>query len=232
MIFPKGVNCRTKILQDTETNPLSDAIRRTTFIQCCFGYMMHSENLIGNPHTSHCHVKSHIADWQLFSLLSWGKKGMVRCGPFVGYYHQIKCRLLKKRFDYNDFKGHSGVGVNSTINDIPFLVWENMLTVKNSCSMMIICVSVLSVCVFAVMLHGLPISKVKRESSPSKELSPCRKLQADMCLYSYRYKNQCFKTSAWYIRHNRIMFETVNTETWHFLLVSSPQCLWHQASWA
>ncbi|KAM8722658.1 ETS translocation variant 5-like [Acanthopagrus schlegelii] len=37
----------------------------------------------------------------------------------------------------------------------------------------------------SLMLHGLPISKVKRESSPSKELSPCRKLQADMCLYSY-----------------------------------------------
>ena len=85
--------------------------------------------------------------------------------------------------------------------------------------MMIICVSV---CVFAVMLHGLPISKVKRESSPTKELSPCRKLQADMCLYSYRYKNQCVQISARCIRRNKITLETVNTETRHFLLVSSP----------
>ena len=54
-----------------------------------------------------------------------------------------------------------------------------------------------SVCVFAVMLHGLPISKVKRESSPSKELSPCRKLQADMCLYSYRYKKKKKKKITW-----------------------------------
>ena len=91
--------------------------------------------------------------------------------------------------------------------------------VENSGSMMIICVSV---CVFAVMLHGLPISKVKRESSPTKELSPCRKLQADMCLYSYRYKNQCVQISARCIRRNKITLETVNTETRHFLLVSSP----------
>lgn len=36
-----------------------------------------------------------------------------------------------------------------------------------------------------LVLHGLPASKVKRESSPSKELTPCRTPQADMCLYSY-----------------------------------------------
>ncbi|XP_047433178.1 ETS translocation variant 5-like isoform X2 [Mugil cephalus] len=35
------------------------------------------------------------------------------------------------------------------------------------------------------MFHGLPVSKVKREPSPSKDLSPCRTPQADMCLYSY-----------------------------------------------
>ncbi|KAM9334355.1 ETS translocation variant 5-like [Symphorus nematophorus] len=36
-----------------------------------------------------------------------------------------------------------------------------------------------------LMLHGLPVSKVKREHSPSKDLSPCRTPHADMCLYSY-----------------------------------------------
>ncbi|XP_061571695.1 ETS translocation variant 5-like isoform X2 [Cololabis saira] len=36
-----------------------------------------------------------------------------------------------------------------------------------------------------LMFHGLPVSKVKREPSPSKDLSPCRTPQADMCLYSY-----------------------------------------------
>ncbi|TKS66442.1 ETS translocation variant 5 [Collichthys lucidus] len=36
-----------------------------------------------------------------------------------------------------------------------------------------------------LMLHGLPVSKVKREPSPTKDLSPCRRPHADMCLYSY-----------------------------------------------
>ncbi|KAM7375042.1 hypothetical protein PAMA_014229 [Pampus argenteus] len=36
-----------------------------------------------------------------------------------------------------------------------------------------------------LMFHGLPVSKVKREHSPSKDLSPCRTPHADMCLYSY-----------------------------------------------
>ncbi|XP_069567900.1 ETS translocation variant 5-like isoform X2 [Brachyistius frenatus] len=36
-----------------------------------------------------------------------------------------------------------------------------------------------------LMFHGPPASKVKREPSPSKDLSPCRSPQADMCLYSY-----------------------------------------------
>lgn len=89
----------------TETNPLLDAIRRSSFSQCCFGYTMCSQNLVGNSQTSHC---------QLFSLLSWGG-GMVRCGPVVGCNRQIKCRLLKKRFDYNDFKGQSRFGVNSVL---------------------------------------------------------------------------------------------------------------------
>lgn len=44
------------------------------------------------------------------------------------------------------------------------------------------------VCVFAVMLHGPAFSKVKREPSPSTDLSPCRTPHADMCLYSYRYQ--------------------------------------------
>ncbi|XP_075951121.1 ETS translocation variant 5-like [Anarhichas minor] len=35
------------------------------------------------------------------------------------------------------------------------------------------------------MFHGPPVSKVKRESSPSKDPSPCRTSHADMCLYSY-----------------------------------------------
>ncbi|XP_030603501.1 ETS translocation variant 5-like isoform X2 [Archocentrus centrarchus] len=36
-----------------------------------------------------------------------------------------------------------------------------------------------------LMFHGLAASKVKREPSPSKDFSPCRTPQADMCLYSY-----------------------------------------------
>uniref|UniRef100_A0A8D0D0D1 ETS domain-containing protein n=1 Tax=Sander lucioperca TaxID=283035 RepID=A0A8D0D0D1_SANLU len=36
-----------------------------------------------------------------------------------------------------------------------------------------------------LMFHGLPVSKVKREPSPSKDASPCRTPHADMCLYSY-----------------------------------------------
>uniref|UniRef100_A0A3B5MUK0 ETS domain-containing protein n=1 Tax=Xiphophorus couchianus TaxID=32473 RepID=A0A3B5MUK0_9TELE len=36
-----------------------------------------------------------------------------------------------------------------------------------------------------LMLHGPPVSKVKREPSPSKDLSPCGIPQTDMCLYSY-----------------------------------------------
>ncbi|XP_035808833.2 ETS translocation variant 5-like isoform X1 [Amphiprion ocellaris] len=36
-----------------------------------------------------------------------------------------------------------------------------------------------------LMFHGPPASKVKRESSLSKDVSPCRTPQADMCLYSY-----------------------------------------------
>ncbi|XP_035770891.1 ETS translocation variant 5-like [Neolamprologus brichardi] len=36
-----------------------------------------------------------------------------------------------------------------------------------------------------LMLHGLAASKVKREPSSSKDFSPCRTPQADMCLYSY-----------------------------------------------
>ncbi|XP_045913925.1 ETS translocation variant 5-like isoform X1 [Micropterus dolomieu] len=36
-----------------------------------------------------------------------------------------------------------------------------------------------------LMFHGTPASKVKREPSPSEDLSPCRTPHADMCLYSY-----------------------------------------------
>ncbi|XP_053170347.1 ETS translocation variant 5-like isoform X2 [Scomber japonicus] len=36
-----------------------------------------------------------------------------------------------------------------------------------------------------LMFHGPPVSKVKQEHSPSKDLSPCRTPHADMCLYSY-----------------------------------------------
>ncbi|KAK2856937.1 hypothetical protein Q5P01_005672 [Channa striata] len=36
-----------------------------------------------------------------------------------------------------------------------------------------------------LMFHGPSVSKVKREPSPSKDLSPCRTPQGDMCLYSY-----------------------------------------------
>ncbi|XP_028998253.2 ETS translocation variant 5-like [Betta splendens] len=36
-----------------------------------------------------------------------------------------------------------------------------------------------------LMFHGPPFSKVKREPSPSTDLSPCRTPHADMCLYSY-----------------------------------------------
>uniref|UniRef100_A0A3Q4HWC5 ETS variant transcription factor 5b n=1 Tax=Neolamprologus brichardi TaxID=32507 RepID=A0A3Q4HWC5_NEOBR len=35
-----------------------------------------------------------------------------------------------------------------------------------------------------LMLHGLAASKVKREPSSSKDFSPCRTPQADMCLYT------------------------------------------------
>lgn len=52
---------------------------------------------------------------------------------------------------------------------------------------MIVIHECVSVC-FAVMFHGPPVSKVKREPSPSKELSPCRTPHTDMCLYSYRYE--------------------------------------------
>ncbi|XP_035006538.1 ETS translocation variant 5 isoform X1 [Hippoglossus stenolepis] len=36
-----------------------------------------------------------------------------------------------------------------------------------------------------LMFHAPALSKVKREPSPSKDPSPCRTPQADMCLYSY-----------------------------------------------
>ncbi|XP_074482826.1 ETS translocation variant 5-like [Sebastes fasciatus] len=36
-----------------------------------------------------------------------------------------------------------------------------------------------------LMFHGPLVSKVKREPSPSTDLSPCRTPHADMCLYSY-----------------------------------------------
>ncbi|XP_061744975.1 ETS translocation variant 5-like [Nerophis ophidion] len=36
-----------------------------------------------------------------------------------------------------------------------------------------------------LMFQGPPFSKVKRESSPSKDMSPCRTPHADVCLYSY-----------------------------------------------
>uniref|UniRef100_A0A8C5DZR4 ETS translocation variant 5-like n=1 Tax=Gouania willdenowi TaxID=441366 RepID=A0A8C5DZR4_GOUWI len=36
-----------------------------------------------------------------------------------------------------------------------------------------------------LIFHGPPVCKVKQEPSASKELSPCRTPQADMCLYSY-----------------------------------------------
>lgn len=43
-----------------------------------------------------------------------------------------------------------------------------------------------------VMFHGPPPAKIKRELTPSKELSPCRQDRSPMpygekCLYSYRY---------------------------------------------
>ena len=140
----------------TETNPLLDAIRRSSFSQCCFGYTMCSENLVGNSQTSHC---------QLFSLLSWGGGG-----------------------------GLDGVLLSAVTARQRVGVWRRgliIMTLKDRAGLASIrCWLFVSVCVFAVMLHGLPISKVKRESSPSKELSPCRKLQADMCLYSYRYKKK------------------------------------------
>ncbi|XP_058472410.1 ETS translocation variant 5-like isoform X1 [Solea solea] len=36
-----------------------------------------------------------------------------------------------------------------------------------------------------LMFHGPPVGKVKQEPSPSKDLSPCRKPSAVMCLYNY-----------------------------------------------
>nr|XP_020456434.1 ETS translocation variant 5-like isoform X2 [Monopterus albus] len=36
-----------------------------------------------------------------------------------------------------------------------------------------------------LMFHSPPVCKVKRELSPSKDLSPCRTPRADLCLYSY-----------------------------------------------
>ncbi|XP_028256081.1 ETS translocation variant 5-like isoform X2 [Parambassis ranga] len=41
-----------------------------------------------------------------------------------------------------------------------------------------------------LMFHGPPVCKVKREPSSSKDLSPCRAPQADMCLYSYSACNK------------------------------------------
>lgn len=50
----------------------------------------------------------------------------------------------------------------------------------------------LSVSFYLVMFHGPPPAKIKRELTPSKELSPCRQDRSPMpygekCLYSYRY---------------------------------------------
>lgn len=44
----------------------------------------------------------------------------------------------------------------------------------------------------AVMFHGPPPTKIKREQTPTKDLSPCRQDRSPMpygekCLYSYRY---------------------------------------------
>lgn len=36
-----------------------------------------------------------------------------------------------------------------------------------------------------MVINGPPVGKVKKEPSPSSELSPCRTPHADMCLYSY-----------------------------------------------
>ncbi|XP_034405977.1 ETS translocation variant 5-like [Cyclopterus lumpus] len=44
-----------------------------------------------------------------------------------------------------------------------------------------------------LMFHGPPVSKVKRECSPSKDPSPCRTPHADMCLYNY---SSCDNKSA------------------------------------
>lgn len=46
---------------------------------------------------------------------------------------------------------------------------------------------------YLVMFHGPPAAKIKRELSPSKELSPCHQDRSPMpygekCLYSYRYR--------------------------------------------
>lgn len=45
---------------------------------------------------------------------------------------------------------------------------------------------------YLVMFHGPPPAKIKRELTPSKELSPCRQDRSPLpygekCLYSYRY---------------------------------------------
>lgn len=53
-------------------------------------------------------------------------------------------------------------------------------------------VLLLSVSFCLVMFHGPPPAKIKRELTPSKELSPCRQDRSPMpygekCLYSYRY---------------------------------------------
>lgn len=50
--------------------------------------------------------------------------------------------------------------------------------------------AVLFVSAYTVMFHGPPPVKIKREPTPSKDLSPCRKSPMpfrEKCLYSYRF---------------------------------------------
>ncbi len=78
------------------------------------------------------------------------------------------------------------------------------------------------------MFHGPPLVKIKRELSPSKELSPCSQDRSPMpygekCLYSYRYflryPPQC---------HCYLLVSVMN----NCLCFSLIQCLWKEAhSW-
>lgn len=78
------------------------------------------------------------------------------------------------------------------------------------------------------MFHGPPLAKIKRELSPSKELSPCSQDRSPMpygekCLYSYRYFLMYIHPTQ---KSIKISMYSKMTNCFHSLLM---QCLWKEA---